>query len=54
MEKKFNEKFNNLLLNENANVVFLNKVKYDGLILKVNNTKTKTTKETADDYELIQ
>jgi len=42
MEKKVNEKFKNLLLNKNANAVFLNKVKYVELILKVNNVKTKT------------
>lgn len=44
MEKKFNEKFNNLLLNKNANAVFLNKVKYNELILKVNNVKLKPQK----------
>lgn len=44
MEKKFNEKFNNLLLNKNANAVFFNKVKYDELVLKVNKVKTKTAK----------
>jgi hypothetical protein len=54
MEKKFNEKFNNLLLNKNANAVFLNKVKYDELILKMNNMKTKITKKTVDDYKLIK
>ena len=53
MEKKFNrDKFNSLLLNKNTNTVFLNKVKYDELILKMNKVTIKTTKNTADDYKL--
>ena len=52
-KKKFNEKFNNLLLNKNVNAVFLNRVKYDELILIVNKVKTKITKKTTDDYKLI-
>lgn len=44
-KKKIKDNFNSLLSNKTTNTVFLNKLKYDELISKVNKVKIKQSKK---------
>jgi hypothetical protein len=52
--ENFNEDFNNLLKKKSSNTSFFTKLKYDQLILHINQLKNNLKKKEPNDYKLLK